>query len=194
MTRTMTTMMILLTGAVLTTSASAEIQEYFSMDEWSGEAGEFTTIDFTGFEDGTFITDQLEDQGVVFTDDDNFINTGVFPDGAGLFDQETGLPEPDDMWLEFSQPMTSIAVDFPGGMQIELFDDGNPIAKSSFVDPFTDFFGITSQASFDTARLLDPAGGTAIDNLHFGPPVPAPGALGLLGIAALMRCRRRRCA
>jgi MYXO-CTERM domain-containing protein len=51
-----------------------------------------------------------------------------------------------------------------------------------------------SPQPFDEIRITDPVGSqVSIDDLHFGPPIPAPGALGLFGFALLgaHRCRRR---
>jgi MYXO-CTERM domain-containing protein len=54
--------------------------------------------------------------------------------------------------------------------------------------------GLTTDAPFDRAVIWDPQGGTYIDDLHFGPPIPAPpaGALLLVGFGAFFRQRRRR--
>jgi MYXO-CTERM domain-containing protein len=45
---------------------------------------------------------------------------------------------------------------------------------------------------FDRAVIWDPQGGTFIDDLHFGPPIPAPPVAALLIGAAMAGARRRR--
>jgi hypothetical protein len=52
------------------------------------------------------------------------------------------------------------------------------------------FLGLVSSDLFDAAVLIDPQDEAEIDDLHFG--VPAPGAIWLLGLAALRPARQRR--
>jgi len=54
------------------------------------------------------------------------------------------------------------------------------------------FGGLISTQPFDAAVIIDPLGYVFIDDLHFGPPIPGPGALALLGAAALFAQRRRK--
>ena len=175
--------------------ARADLLEFGDFQEWSDAVGgDFTTIDFTGFPDATFITDQYEDLGVLFLDgDDNVFccDDITYPnDGSGL-DGNSAIE------LEFTQPMSWIAADFPGGLAFELYFEGELIAESTFfAGGGVGFFaGIISDQPFDRATLFDWIDGFVfLDDLHFGPPIPAPGALPLLGGAALLlgRLRRRR--
>ena len=161
--------------------------EFTDKDEWIAAVGRFTTMDFTGFPPGTFITDQYADLGILFTDGNDSIHfTPSFPnDGVGL--DGNG-----DISVAFDTPQSWIGVDFPGALQIELYSSGRLIYTSSIVGAggIGFFLGLISDDLFDAAVLIDPLGEASIDDLHFG--VPAPGALWLLAVAALLPRRRRR--
>ncbi len=161
--------------------------EFTDKEEWIAAVGRFTTIDFTGFPDGTFITDQYADLGILFTDgnDNIFLNDGAFPnDGAGL--DGNG-----DISVAFDTPQAWIGVDFPGFLTIELYTEGRLFFTSNlWGGGVGNFLGLISSELFDAAVLIDPLDQAAIDDLHFG--VPAPSALWLLAVAALLPRRRRR--
>ena len=163
------------------------VEEFTNKDEWIAAVGRFTTIDFTGFPDGTFITDQYADLGILFTDGNDSIDvSGVHVnDGWGL----DGNP---DIHLSFDMPQAYIAVHFPGDVQIDLFAGDILLHSSVFIaGGLGNFGGVISSELFDTVLIRDPVlGDVFIDDLHFG--VPTPGALCLLGIAALLPRRRRR--
>jgi hypothetical protein len=53
------------------------------------------------------------------------------------------------------------------------------------------FGGLVSTEPFDRAVIWDYGDNVAIDDLHFGPPIPAPSAAALIG-GALLGARRRR--
>jgi hypothetical protein len=170
--------------------ASAEVTEFTEKAEWEAAAGEFTTIDFTGFPNGTFLTNQFEDLGVLFTDGADVIRYSpvAFPN------DDWGLDGNEFIQLEFSQPMTSIAMDFPGAIVFRLFSEGTQIYESSmFGGVGTGLFGgLVSTEAFDGVIVIDPADDDVnADDLHFGPPIPAPGALALAGVV-LFPARRRR--
>ena len=172
-------------------AAQADVIEFTDKDEWFTAVGEVTTIEFTGFPNGTLITDQYEDLGVLFTGGADFIwqNEGAFPnDGWGINGQS-------DIELSFQFPQAWIAVEFPGFMRLDLFAEGQLIYSSNlFGGGGAGFFaGLISDQLFDVALLTDPMDETVdIDDLHFG--VPAPGTLALLGLATVLprRGRRRR--
>jgi hypothetical protein len=172
---------------LLSAPARAGVQEFTDKDEWIDAVGEFTTIDFTGFPEGTFITDQYADLGVLFTDgNDTIQESGVFMDGHGL--RGSGI-----ITLAFDLPQAYIGVDYPGAMKIELFNEGRLIYTSSDFGGggMGHFAGLLSTSLFDGAVLSDWVDGTVfIDDLHFG--VPAPGSLALLALGALCTRRRRR--
>ena len=163
------------------------VEEFTNKDEWIAAVGPFTTIDFTGFPQGTFITDQYADLGILFTDGNDsiafagsFINDGVGLDGNG------------NTSLIFDTPQAWIGVDFPGFLSIELYSEGRLFFTSNlWGGGVGNFLGLISSELFDAALLIDPLGRDAeIDDLHFG--VPAPGALWLIAVAALLPRRRRR--
>ncbi len=166
------------------------IEEFTNKDEWIAAIGgedAFLTVDFVGFPDGTFITDQYADLGILFTDgnDSIFLNDGAFPnDGAGL----DGFG---NISVSFDTPQAWIGVDFPGFLSIELYSEGRLLFTSNlWGGGVGNFLGLVSTELFDAAGLIDPGGDAFIDDLHFG--VPAPGAIWLLGLAGLFSRRRRR--
>ena len=162
--------------------------EYVDRAKWEAAVGDFTTIDFTGFPGGTFITDQYADLGILFTDGNDsiafagsFINDGVGLDGNG------------NISVSFDTPQAWIGVDFPGFLSIELYSEGRLFFTSNlWGGGVGNFLGLISSDLFDAAVLLEGAPGLEadIDDLHFG--VPTPGALWLLALAALFSRRRRR--
>jgi hypothetical protein len=179
---------ILLTACLTVSAAHADVFEFTDKDEWIAAVGPFTTIGFTGFPDGTLITDQYADLGVIFTGgtENVFLSENLFPnDGAGLI--AVGV-----IAMEFATPQAWIAVDFPGAVQFELFRGGEPIYKSSdFLGGGVGFFaGLLTTELFDSAVIDDPIDNVvAIDDLHFG--VPAPPTLLLLALGGLLGKRRR---
>jgi len=162
------------------------VEEFTDKDEWIASVGRFTTIDFTGFPDGTFITDQYADLGILFTDGDETIHMSAsyINDGWGL--RGNGI-----ITVAFDTPQAWIGVDFPGFLSIELYSEGHLFFTSNlWGGGVGNFLGLISSELFDSAVLMDPLDGLAFsDDLHFG--VPAPGALWLLGVAALWPRRRR---
>jgi MYXO-CTERM domain-containing protein len=127
---------------------------------------------------------------VTFSDGSDYVFFGpTFEDGIGV----SGAF--DEIWLSFNEPMGWLGVDFPGAIQISLFRSNELIyASGEFVaiGGQIAFGGLVSSEAFDSALLVDPEGGVFIDNLHFGPPIPAPGALALLGVGVPGVSRRRR--
>jgi hypothetical protein len=174
----------------------AQVTQYTDFAPWQAAAGPFTTIGFTEFPAGTFITTQYAALGVTMIDGDDFVigcgcPESIFLDGFGL----DGFL---DLNLTFSAPMTSIAVHYPGVVQFQLFNNGQLIFTSGMFGTgpgqVSAFAGLVSSQPFDSAIILDWASGTVtIDNLYFGPPIPAPSAAGAIAVACLIRPRRRRC-
>ncbi|MCH8164454.1 MAG: hypothetical protein IH889_02490 [Planctomycetes bacterium] len=165
----------------------AGIVEFFDYEEWQAAVGRFETIPFTGFPQGTFITDQYADLGILFTDGNDsiafagsFINDGVGLDGNG------------NISMSFDTPQAWIGVDFPGFLSIELFSAGKLIHTAEFGSAGVgNFGGLISSKLFDAAVLIDPLGRDAeIDDLHFG--IPAPPTLALVALASLFSARSRR--
>lgn len=177
----------------IATSCYGQATEYYDRASWESTVGEFTTIGFTGFPLGFLITDEYADQGVLFTDGfDQVFCCGFFAtypqDGAGL----SGLSQ---IELEFTQPMLWIAADFPGNIRISLYDGDDLIFSSiSFgVGGPGNFGGLLSSIPFSRAVITDPTDAFVfIDDLHFGPSIPAPAAAPLFAATLLWGRHRRR--
>ncbi len=159
-----------LTLMLVSAPASADVLEFTDKDEWIKAVGEFTTIDFTGFPEGTFITDQYADLGVLFTDGYDIIQFSP----TGYPNDKWGLDGNDTIQLVFHTAQGYMAVDFPGAMQIDLFAAGNLIYSAVFIPGGVgNFAGVVSTELFDSALLSDPLiSGVHIDDLHFGVPAP----------------------
>ena len=157
---------------------------------WMTDAGNFATNNFTGFADNTIITTQYQSEGLVFSDGTDRIthNPNAFPnDGQGL----RGVL--DEISIDFASPTYAIAADYPGALKFRLYWQGALTYTSpDFVNGGNDFFaGLISTTPFDAAIISDPTGNVNIDDLFFGPPIPAPPAFALLALAAFGPRRRR---
>ena len=186
--------LVIIATLIQLVGADASVTEYTIQSEWITDADAFSTIDFTGFPNGTFITAQYIGLGVLFADGDDNVgccSDSVYPqDGAGL-DGNVSIT------LIFTTPITSIAAHFPGGLRYQLFSDEDLIYTSSDFagSGFDHFAGLVSTEAFDVAVLTDwqpPPDQVFIRNLYFGPPIPAPGAIALLALHLFAPTRRRR--
>ena len=172
----------------LAANSQADVLEFTDKDEWIAAVGSFTTIDFTGFPDGTFVTDQYADLGVLFKDGDDNIRyapTGFLNDGWGL---DGNLA----VHLNFLAPQAYIAADYPGALQLQLFSEGELIYTSSEFgfSGLGHFAGLVSSEPFDEAVITDWTDDAVfLDDLHYG--VPTPSTLVLFALAALAPRRRR---
>ncbi|MDY7110197.1 MAG: hypothetical protein SYC29_16320 [Planctomycetota bacterium] len=170
----------------------AGITEYDDKDEWEAAAGSWSTADFTGFEMGTPIDEQYAYLGVHFVDGYDFVlccDYETFPqDGAGLDGNEY-------VDLVFDAPMSSIAADFPGAIGFDLYFEGEPFYTSSEFGGggLGNFGGLVSTVPFDRAVIWQYGThpNVTLDDLHFGPPIPAPSPFCIIS-AALLAPRRRR--
>jgi MYXO-CTERM domain-containing protein len=183
-----------LTAIVLvgcSSSASAGVVAYTNKAAWQAAVGSYTTIDFTGYQDGYLVTDQYAHLGITFAGaQHSFGHAGAFlNDGEGL----RGAP---NVHIHFSEPQDWIAVDFPGTVRFRLYRHSELIHTSELFFDFISYFaGLVSAAPFDEVIIDAPLPGIpamGIDDLYFGPPIPAPGALGAFALAALLGRRRRR--
>ena len=147
--RPQTANVIVLVATALITSAAVTparggVVEFTDKDAWIAAVGQFTTVDFTGFAQGTFITNQYADLGVLFTDgNDSIVAIGAFPDGFGL----GGNPS---MHLSFDSPMLWFAVDHPGSVQIDLFSGNELIHSALFPGAGHGFWPVSSLPSCST--------------------------------------------
>lgn len=170
--------------------AGATVTVYTDKAQWISAMGSHTKIDFTGYTANTNITTQYAALGVLFPEgDERFQMYNGYSDGWGL------LSIPAHVTMSFTQPMYGMAIEYTGINDIKLFDHGNLFYTSQwFFAEFFPFVGVISTTPFDSALINDPSGGpaTTIDNLYFGPAVPAPAALGLFAIGAMAPHRRRK--
>jgi hypothetical protein len=186
--RTGTIVLTAILAAVCASTLPAEVVEYDEKDQWEAAAGAWSTADFTGFPDDTPIDEQYAYLGVHFVDGCDFVVLGSsFPnDGAGLGGNEL-------IDLVFDAPMYWIAADFPGLLLIDLYYEDELFYSSNVfgVGGVGNFGGLISTEPFDRAVIWDYDDDVALDDLHFGPPIPAPSALCIVG-AGLIAARRRR--
>jgi len=169
------------TAAIVVTTDSAE---------WASQTGSFTTLDFTELAHGEFITDQYADLGVTFTGTAVGWHHPLFlTDGHGIRSWTRNVIE-----AQFDVPRTELAVEFVGVVWVLLYLGDEFVAETVMSQLFNGpFVGIVSTMPFDRVEMLDPGLGVAlIDNIHFGAPIPAPGALGLIALAGFTGRRRRR--
>jgi hypothetical protein len=170
--------------------AFADVEIYEDFSEWGLAAGDYATLDFTGFEQNEVLFDQYSDLGVLFPTPNAY-----FRPGEDLF--------PTDNWgatstfgpginLAFDSPQQWIAADFPGDIAFRLYSDGAFVEEIFILGGgFGNFGGIVADGLFDRVEIIDPIDGfVSVDNVYFG--VPAPGALGLFAISLLRSARRRR--
>lgn len=184
---------------VVPTTSNATVTLYYNSlnhaatkQAWLNAAGTPTKIDFSGFAQNTIITTQYLPLGVDFVDGTDRIHytSSFVEDGVGIngaFDESR---------LVFTQPMRTLAFDYPGNIQFTLISNGQTIYTSAIIfgGGVGAFVGVISDQAFDTVQIVDPTGDLFYDNLYFGATVPAPGAwLALmLGGAATGIARRRR--
>lgn len=137
---------------LLSLSCLAQATEYTDRASWEAAAGPSSTANFTGFADGTPITNQYSSLGMLFTQgNDTVLSTGAFVvDGKGV--QCNG-----DMEIQFAAPVSSIGADFPGALQITLYSGASLVYSSSnFAGSGSGFFaGLVSSTPFDRAVIKD---------------------------------------
>jgi len=178
-------------------AASADVIEYGNddRDQWFMDVGgssHVSTVDFTGFDDFTPIDDQWAHLGVNFS---GFVVT-VGPDPLGFPNDSWGARGEPDINITFDEPMQWVATDVRGTLQIELYSNDTLFHTSQifFPDgPAGGFGGLVSDVPFDFVRIFDPLDSLVfIDDLHFGPPIPAPASLAPFALLLCARSRRNR--
>ena len=180
---------LLIFGCVQTTRAA--VVEYTNKAAWQNGASGYSTITFTELPANTWITNQYAHLGISFTDGSDQV---VYMPGAFLND-DFGLNGAfDSSTLQFSQPVHSIAVDFPGRTTFKLYYQGQlTYTSTDFGGGGAGWFaGLISDRPFDKVVMYDPTGDFVVDDLYFGPAIPAPGALALAAVAGAFTSRRRR--
>jgi len=181
---------VLVVFQMMSRQAMADLVVYDDKAEWEAAVeGNFSTMDFTGFPENTIITDQYKHLGAVFSQG-GFIKyaAGFLQDGWAL---SSNL---DEFILEFDQPMNWIAADHPGNLQYFLYLDGVLVGETGHLGGggIGFFSGVVSDIGFDQAIIRDPFGSPNVDDLHFGPAIPAPAAWTIVALAGLAASRRRR--
>ena len=183
-------------AAMHTGYASASVTLYQGLDNfqsWSTAAGAFTTIDFTGFPQNTFVTDQYVDQGLLFTSSDPDVilfGPSAFPiDGVGL----NGVHVVD---MHFLAPTFAFAYHHPGKHALYLYAGDTLVYSSPAMGGSgVQFFdGVVSTIAFDRVKLIpwsNPDAVVYIDNLYFS-NVPAPAGVLILILGRLAMIGRRR--
>lgn len=181
---------VALAGALASGAAYADVQAFTDKQAWIDAVGDFNTIDFTGFEEGTIITDQYADLGVFFTDGDDEIGFSAdrYPnDNWGLNGNFGGIT------LAFDSPQSWFGADYAFGLGIWFFRDDELVLVASFDGKGGgNFGGIISDEPFDGLFLTGHPAGCCpfIDDLYFG--VPGPGGVAVFIVAGVGRRRRTR--
>jgi len=192
-------------GAFILASAGSApggtIETFDEFDPWQNEAGPFTTIQFLGageLVEGTVVTDQFIDEGVIFAGWDEACQyCGKFFPG---FSQDPwGINAGENADIRFTQPMTTFAAHFPGAMDFTVYNGDDIVFTTQFSD-FMDnsnFGGFVSDQPFDRVVLHNPnfvpnVIWTYVDNIYFGPPIPAPGVLVVFAVGLGMSGAPRR--
>ena len=182
-----------LTCCIASGVAQADVVKYTNKAEWQSLVGTYSTITFTEFVFPAIITDQYSFLGVTFTDGNDALDqsTSLINDGVGLYGNFPG----NAISIAFAAPITSFAIDHPGHEAFTLFSKGEQIFDTGLMGGVGTgkFSGVISNEPFDAVVIKDPGiGVTLIDDMHFGPPIPAPGAICVLAIALLSAPGRRR--
>lgn len=187
-----TRLMVVISVTLIAPLSRAEVVEYTDAQAWhDATGGQYSTIDFTGFADGTSINNQYQDLGITFTPP-----TFIF-ESAGFVNDGWGLHGPAGVRFDFDSPQNWVAIHHPGTAQFRLYNQGELIYTSSyfFHGGLGNFAGLASTIPFDEVYIFRPppnANQVFIDDLHWGAPVPVPSALALLGITGLLTRSRRR--
>jgi len=153
--------------------AAADVVVLQDKDDWFALVDTAETIDFTGFPDGTPITTQYAGHGIVFTDQNDFVDfrKSIYPnDGVGLYG---GSAEGRcHVESDFRAPQFWFAVEYPGTLVVRLYHGDNQLYESRELGERGpgNFLGLVSDEPFDRLEL-DGAGHVTIDDLHFGPAI-----------------------
>ncbi len=183
----------LLTAGFIPREAVASVTAITNKQQWLDLVGHHTFIGFTEYPEFTTITTQYASLGVVFPDGNDFISeSGAYGDNHGLVGVDPTIPG--RIGMSFDLPRYAIAFDHTDRTQVELYSNDQLIFSSIlYSGGFTPFIGFVSTVPFDRALALDPIGlVVTLDNIYFGPPIPAAPALAALALAALFPTSRRR--
>jgi len=183
--------------AALAANAGGAVEVYFGDDgraAWESDVGTWNEMDFTGFEPGHNPTDEYADSvGAVFVDGFNPVwgeTFTLFPeDGWGLSSGFFGSR----IEFELEAPTLSLAVLYPGGMDVTLWSGDEVVFQASAGGAgFGNFVGLLSTVPFDRVQLNDGAGTAFVDDIRVGVLIPGPGAAAMLAVASVIGTGRRR--
>ena len=206
-------------AALLATPALATVTTFSGTDtpaQWlAAVGGPVTSITFDGLADGTVVTNQFADQGVVFTQS-GVVSNATTPSVASYLVCQGNAPadQPiqatDGFRASFSTTMHALSMSAfspSGAVMITLYSSGNVVwsgvlgpnynpSDSAYPLPFC---GLVTDQGFDAVWVAPtpnngfPGIGSnflVTDTLSFS-VVPGPGAMGCAAVAALWGRRRR---
>ncbi len=173
----------------LAASAHASFTVIKGIDNWNAQVGPCTTLDFV-FPEPQYLSTQYASLGAIFPEGNEvaYQANAFQQDGWGCmnYDQEPG----GGIDITFLSPQYAIGAWFPGKLRVDLFWQDQLIYASPDLDTFPltySFGGVLSTQPFDRVTLhyftL-----CFVDDVLF---VPAPGAMGLVVLAAAVGGRRR---
>jgi len=172
-------------------SAAGAFQEFTTHDGWFdavGGSANVSTIDFDEFPINTTITDHYHNYGVTFSGL-NFVSPSILDPDKRTLRMFNG----NDIF--FDEPIKYFGADIGGTVEYKVYSGDTLLHESQiFGAPSEEIFGgIVSDVPFDRIHVRDPLDNLAIFwDMHFGPPIPAPGALAPLALFVCVRSGRRR--
>ena len=188
--------------ACIGASASAGVVTFVNQVLWtnfsSSQGKTVATETFGGVADGFYATPVSGSvAGITW---EGSASNGLYVDG-GLF--STNFAEP--LTFTFSPGVHGVAgnifgtdINFnivPSIVQVTLNDGSSFIGFTSAANDFIGFYSTGAAISSMTITKTGTGAGAVfptVDNLYFAVPIPAPGALALVGLAGLVGGRRTR--
>lgn len=162
---------------------------YTDRSAYEAAVGLLPNIDFTGYPVGEILGDQYLPEGVRFADgNDELLQSSAFVEDTWGVDGNGSID------IRFTVPQMHFGVDFPGFVDVRLYDGDDLVWESEFGEPGVGHFAgvVLSGESFNRVIIADPADETAyIDTMYYH-LVPEPGTIFLLGVGALSMVRRSK--
>jgi hypothetical protein len=160
--------------------------EYTDLASFNAAVGSPSVVGFTGFANGTPITNQYVGQGLTFSGASVDLDT-IYTDGAGIFSTL--------LIIQFSSTIDAIAVDYPGAIQFSLYDGASLVYTSSqFGGSGLGLFAGVTGVNFDRVEMQDYVDNNGyVDNVYFGTtetPEPSSALLLLAALPAIVIKRR----
>lgn len=165
-----------------------------SAGAWFAAAPGHEGLTFTGFDEGTQITNQYALQGILLG----------FPGAGGNATQSNPFMYAQDGWgivgngsisADFAAPMHAFAMYYPGDARFTFYSGTTQLHFAQFQNSGSNkFVGFTSDIAFDRVVISANAPsnfGIFADNMYFS-AVPTPASAALLVLSAMFTSRRRR--